>query len=221
MCVCVHVHLSLSLTLTLTLTFTLTVCAGVGLSASDFAKRLWGDVYFDDRTRRFVRTPTDSTSRRTFIRFVLEPLYKMYAHVLGSEGDALRAVLEPLGISLKPSEYRLNTRPLLRLVMQQFFGEAAATGLVTMVQDHLPSPLQAAATKVRTRIGTLGRRAAPLAYIRCTCLDGAHLHGPAGRAAGTKHGRVRSKRPARRARCQGAAQTHPCALASAGALALH
>ena len=60
------------------------------MSADDFAKRLWGDIYFSDRTRRFTKQPTESGGKRTFVTFVLEPLYKLYAHVLGSEGEGLR-----------------------------------------------------------------------------------------------------------------------------------
>jgi len=117
----------------------------------DFAKRLWGDVYFNDKTRKFQRTPADSKTKRTFVHFILEPLYKLYAQVVGEEGDALKRTLEGLGIMLKPAQYKANTRELLRLVLQQFFGDAA--GFVSMVVRHTPSPQEAAAGKVWLRTG--------------------------------------------------------------------
>ena len=93
------------------------------------------------------------------MHFILEPLYKIYAQVLGDEGDGLRATLEDLGIQLKPSQYKLNTRPLLRLVLEQFFGDAS--GFVSMVAEHIPSPLAAAPAKVRAcRAGGAGALAA-------------------------------------------------------------
>ena len=124
-----------------------------GLAPADFAKRLWGDVYFNAKTRRFQRAPADSSSKRTFVQFILEPLYKIYAQILSDEGNALRATLEELGIQLKPSHYKLNTRPLLRLVLEQFFGDAS--GFVSMIQTHVPSPASGAPTKVRAAPGSM------------------------------------------------------------------
>jgi len=39
-----------------------------------------------------------SDSKRTFVQFILEPLYKIYSHVLGSEGKALQAMLTEIGV---------------------------------------------------------------------------------------------------------------------------
>lgn len=117
--------------------------------AAKFALRLWGDIYFDARTRRFARTPPpggDATPR-TFVQFVLEPIYKLYSHVIGEENDALDAVVAELGLApLTPAERRLDASPLLKLVCSRFFGPA--TGLVDMCVAHLPSPLDAAAALV-------------------------------------------------------------------------
>jgi hypothetical protein len=51
------------------------------MDASRFAERLWGDVYFDKATRKFTRKSQDPSSLRTFVMFVLEPIYKLYAAV--------------------------------------------------------------------------------------------------------------------------------------------
>jgi U5 small nuclear ribonucleoprotein component len=76
----------------------------------------------------------------------MEPLYKLYSHVLSQETDALRETLEGLGIQLKPVMYKMDVRPLLKVVLDQFFGPA--TGLVDIIVDHVPSPLEGAAAKV-------------------------------------------------------------------------
>jgi hypothetical protein len=44
---------------------------------SQFALKLWGDVYFNAKTRKFTKKPNSATQQRTFIEFVLEPLYKV------------------------------------------------------------------------------------------------------------------------------------------------
>jgi hypothetical protein len=51
------------------------------MDASRFAERLWGDVYFDKATRKFTRKAQDPSALRTFVMFVLEPIYKLYAAV--------------------------------------------------------------------------------------------------------------------------------------------
>lgn len=54
----------------------------------DFAARLWGNIYFDSESRKFTRKSSDSTTNRSyprsFVHFILEPLYKLYTQVSGS-----------------------------------------------------------------------------------------------------------------------------------------
>ena len=38
------------------------------------AKRLWGNVYFDRSTRRFVGRAPDDRTPRSFVEFCLEPM---------------------------------------------------------------------------------------------------------------------------------------------------
>lgn len=80
------------------------------------AKRLWGDVWFHPETRKFVTkqpTVTDEDGDvisipRSFVQFVLEPLYKIYAQVLGEEADVLASTLSALGVVLRRSELHLG-----------------------------------------------------------------------------------------------------------------
>ena len=71
-----------------------------------FANRLWGDIWFNEETRKFTRKPADSEANRTFVHFILEPLYKLYSHVLSEETDSLKETLATLGIQLKPIMYK-------------------------------------------------------------------------------------------------------------------
>ena len=114
---------------------------------ASFADRLWGDIYFNPETRKFTRKAADPESRRTFVEFILEPLYKLYSQVLSEETEPLKQTLEGLRIFLKPVMYKMDVRPLLKAVMDQFFGPA--TGLVDMIVECIPSPLEGSVTKVR------------------------------------------------------------------------
>ena len=51
------------------------------ITGSRFADRLWGDIYYDKSSRKFSRKAQDPSDPRTFVTFVLEPLYKLYAAV--------------------------------------------------------------------------------------------------------------------------------------------
>lgn len=48
---------------------------------SQFALKLWGDIYFNAKTRKFSKKPTSATQQRSFIEFILEPLYKIFSQV--------------------------------------------------------------------------------------------------------------------------------------------
>ena len=52
---------------------------------SEFARRLWGDIYFHEDTRCFRRQAPRSGAERSFVQFVLEPLYKIVSHVIGED----------------------------------------------------------------------------------------------------------------------------------------
>ena len=52
----------------------------------ELAARLWGDIYYQPDTRLFRRKPAKAgteSDKRTFVQFVLEPLYKIYSTILG------------------------------------------------------------------------------------------------------------------------------------------
>lgn len=132
---------------------------------ADFARRLWGDVYFQPEDRTFKRKPPPGGGMRTFVQFVLEPLYKIYAQVVGEDKPALQRTLDELGVQLQNKDFHLDTRPLLKLILTQFFGNA--TGFVDMCVDHLPSPTDAARVKTEhIYTGPLDTEVAS-ALVRC------------------------------------------------------
>lgn len=108
----------------------------------DFALRLWGDIFFNPKSRKFTRKGVEENSKRSFVKFVLEPIYKLYSHSLSESPEDLKETLASVGISLKPSQLRADAKVLLDLVCEQFFGPAG--GFVDMVLHHIPSPAEGA-----------------------------------------------------------------------------
>ena len=119
---------------------------GDDLDPRAFARRLWGDIYFNQKTRKFNKKPPHTNAQRSFVEFVLEPLYKIFAQVVGDVDSTLPRVLDELGVFLSKEELKINIRPLLRLVCSRFLGDFS--GFVSMCIEHIPSAKQAAKTKV-------------------------------------------------------------------------
>lgn len=121
---------------------------GQNLNPEALAKRLWGDVYFNQETRRFTkdRNKVPSDARRSFVEFVLEPVYKLFSQGIAEDPATIAMNLAQIGIRIKKSDYYADVQPLLKQIMKQFFGPPSA--LVDMMVRFFPSPRQAAAAKV-------------------------------------------------------------------------
>jgi len=136
-----------------------------GVHAADFARRLWGDVFYNPSSRKFTRRGTEERSKRSFVHFVLEPIYKLYSHTISQPPEELRGILGSLDIHLKPSQYKSNAKDLMKAVCSQFFG--GANGFVDMVVQHIPSPVEGARrTLERYYTGPLDKDTA-MAMDRC------------------------------------------------------
>ncbi|XP_076918010.1 110 kDa U5 small nuclear ribonucleoprotein component CLO [Bidens hawaiensis] len=119
---------------------------GIPFDANKFASRLWGDYYYDPATRTFKKKQPASGAERSFVQFILEPLYKIYSQVIGEHKKSVETTLAELGVTLSNAAYKLNVRPLLHLACSSVFG--SATGFTDMLVHHIPSAKEAASKKV-------------------------------------------------------------------------
>ncbi|ORZ35335.1 P-loop containing nucleoside triphosphate hydrolase protein [Catenaria anguillulae PL171] len=118
-----------------------------GVDANRLAPRLWGDVAYNPETRKFQRHTSDSGLPRSFLYFILEPLYKLFSITIGESADHIKESLASVDIKLKQSELAMDISPLLRLVLTRFFGKAV--GLVDMLAASIPSAEDNASAWVR------------------------------------------------------------------------
>lgn len=129
------------------------------LNIGEFSRRLWGDIYFNAKTRKFSKKPLHGTAQRSFVEFILEPLYKLFAQVVGDVDSTLPAILDELSIRVSKQEMKMNIRPLLRLICSRFLNDFS--GLVEMCVNHIPSPIDNARAKVENiYTGSLNSRLA-------------------------------------------------------------
>ena len=117
-----------------------------GINPKQFSARLWGDVYYNSKTRKFSTKAPHGSAQRSFVEFILEPLYKIFGQIVGQVDTCLPMLCDQLGIRLTKEETKLNVRPLLRIVCSRFLG--SFTGFVSMCEHHVPSPVENAKQKV-------------------------------------------------------------------------
>lgn len=97
--------------------------------AEALAKCLWGDVYCDRDSCVFSKEP-NAECKRSFIQFVLEPLYKIFSACVSEDKDTLSEI----GVSLPNSVWeRSSSEEILTSVMEQMFpGVSAFVDAVTL-----------------------------------------------------------------------------------------
>lgn len=115
------------------------------ITYKQFASKLWGNLYLNGDTSRFVSEPPTKSSKRSFVEFILEPLYKFFRIVIEEPDSKFLELAEKYKIKLKKEQKQLNVRPLLRLACSQFFG--SFNSLVDMVVDFIPTPKYNAPSK--------------------------------------------------------------------------
>jgi len=104
-------------------------------------KKLWGDNYFDVKTRKWHKSGTldGKTMPRGFCKFVMEPIYAMFNAIMNGEKEKAVKMIDSIGLKLKTDEKDLEGKNLLKCVMKNWL--PAADALLDMIVHHLPSPV--------------------------------------------------------------------------------
>lgn len=117
---------------------------GMDVDYKAFAGKLWGDQYFVEESRSFKKR---GTGDRSFVQFILDPLYKIFSQVISEEREGCDRVLREFGSFLKGSLLQMDIKPLLKEVCSAVFG--SATGLTSMLVQRIPSAREGTAARVR------------------------------------------------------------------------
>lgn len=115
-----------------------------GVDREKMMERLWGDSYFNPKTKKWTNKDTDADGKpleRAFNMFVLDPIFRLFSSIMNFKKDEIPVLLTKLEIVLKGDEKELEGKALLKVVMRKFL--PAADALLEMIIMHLPSPVTA------------------------------------------------------------------------------
>ena len=112
-----------------------------GIDQEKMMKKLWGDNYYDAKGKvwRTEGQAADGTSlKRAFVMFIVEPIVKISKACIEMNQEAIDKLLTSIEIKLTSEERELQTKKLLKVIMQKWID--AADALLEMMVLHLPSP---------------------------------------------------------------------------------
>ena len=107
----------------------------INVNPANLAKMLWGNFYYS--TDKFTKKPQFTDQPRTFVAFILEPLYKLFAYSVSQEKIDLIPILAEYGVKLTNTEYKLDVKPLIKLIVSRalLHTEALIDTLLTTVPN--------------------------------------------------------------------------------------
>lgn len=125
---------------------------GVGIFAEMYAKKFgvakeklmskfWGDNFFNPKTKKWTTKAYDKNKKkleRAFCQFVLKPINTLFDAIMNDKKDVYTKMLKTLNVQIPKDAVELTGKPLLKRVMQTWL--PAATTLLRMIVNHLPSP---------------------------------------------------------------------------------
>eukprot|EP00924_Labyrinthula_sp_SR-Ha-C_P002490 snap_masked-scaffold_16-processed-gene-6.82-mRNA-1 protein AED:0.04 eAED:0.07 QI:0/0/0/1/1/1/2/0/1007 len=116
--------------------------SGLKVTSKQLSRALWGDIYFDSESKKFLKRSSGVREtkqiERTFVHFVLKPIYKLYSLVFSEEGKVLVEKLRKNGIKINVQQSKMDVKPLLKLVFGLFF--QGKSGFMNSIATHIPSP---------------------------------------------------------------------------------
>lgn len=115
-----------------------------GVDFDKMKSRLWGDNYFDGEAKTWIQSSTSKAGKplsRAFCKFILEPIAQIFKASMSENWETLEKYLKAVGLSLSAEDRNLQTKKLLKAVMQKWL--PADKALLEMMVLHLPSPAHA------------------------------------------------------------------------------
>jgi len=115
--------------------------AKFGVAHEKMMKKLWGDNFFNMKTKKWTTKMYDADNKkleRAFCSFVLKPINTLFDAIMNEKVPIYTKMLAKLNVEIPKDAKELMGKPLLKRVMQTWL--PAAETLLQMIVNHLPSP---------------------------------------------------------------------------------
>lgn len=76
--------------------------------------RIWGENFYNPKTKKWAKSYSEGF-KRTFVMFVLEPIYKVFDAIMNFKKEEMAKLLEKLNIVLKGEDKEKEGKPLLKV----------------------------------------------------------------------------------------------------------
>jgi elongation factor 2 len=122
--------------------FSTMYAAKFGISRAKMMMKLWGDNFFDQTSKKWTSNPYDKSGKkleRGFCTFILKPIETLFSAIMNAKVQVYEDMLKKLNVTMPKESKELVGKPLLKSVMQEWL--PAATALLQMIVNHLPSPV--------------------------------------------------------------------------------
>jgi len=115
--------------------------AKFGVAHEKMMQKLWGDHFFNPKTKKWATRDPTGKLKRAFVMFIMDPISKMMDAVMEEKADVYNKMLEKLCVKIPKDAVELTGKPLLKRIMQTWL--PAAESLLQMIVNYLPSPVVA------------------------------------------------------------------------------
>jgi elongation factor 2 len=112
-----------------------------GIDLEKLMNKLWGENFYNAKTKKWSKSKSDVDDKRAFNMFVLDPIYKVFDAVMKFNKEETAKLLEKLQIELKGEDREKEGKHLLRAILQKWL--PAGEVLFQLITIHLPSPVTA------------------------------------------------------------------------------
>jgi len=114
-----------------------------GTDSVKLMKRLWGDNFFNPKTKKWEKSASKSAPKRAYVQFILDPIYKVFDAIMNEKHDETATLFEKLQVKVTKEERDQIGKPLMKAFMRNWL--PAGDTLLQMIAIHLPSPVTAQA----------------------------------------------------------------------------
>jgi elongation factor 2 len=116
-----------------------------GTDVAKMRKRLWGDNFFDAKTKKWTKNSKSKADGkqldRAFCTFIVKPMKQLIDAIMEEKVDVYTKMMAKLDIVIPKEDKDLRAKPLLKVAMRTWL--PAGNSLLNMIVDHLPSPATA------------------------------------------------------------------------------